>query len=588
MSALLRNSADGEAETLLKLLEEQADIRHAIDHLVEQGPFDLRLLQGLNRLVEQAPLGRWHHEILEKARGRLDLASEAWLNAVLLLQRGKRATILGKLDEARQAFENSLEIRRRLHDERGEAMVLNSLGGVLRDLGRMDEARQAFENSLEIRRRLHDERGEAMVLSSLGGVLRDMGHLDEARQAFENSLETDRRLQDERGEAMILNSLGGVLRDMGRMDEARQAFENSLETDRRLHDERGEAMALNSLGGALRDLGRTDEALQAFENSLKIHRALEDQRGEAMALNSLGGALRDLGRMDEARWAFEGSLEIVRMLNDKRTEASVLNNLGWWFREQGDPVQALKALEEHTAIRNALGLPIVDFLKSELRKLRQWLKRLEDGTGRAADYHLDMAKKRIYAKDWPGAIIHMRYNLALNDSALDRGERLENLAYVYFRAERRAECIRISKESVTAGFENARLCANLGRALYLEGGCLEESQQFLRRSLDLNPDNPWAWSWLGLVLADQGSLEDAENHARRALVGHEQHAVLIQNLALVLVHHSDERADKLKEALNCCEQAEKFADFPFPHPAQLAISLRQRLQSLGTRQNPST
>jgi tetratricopeptide (TPR) repeat protein len=124
---------------------------------------------------------------------------------------------------------------------------------------------------------------------------------------------------------------------------------------------------------------------------------------------------------------------------------------------------------------------------------------------------------------------------------------------------------------------SARLYANLGRALHLEGGCLEEGEQFLRRSLDLNPDNSWAWSWLGLVLADQGSLEDAENHARRALIDHEQHAVLIQNLALVLARHPDKRADKLEEALHCCEQAEKFADFPFPHPTQLAISLRQRL-----------
>lgn len=117
---------------------------------------------------------------------------------------------------------------------------------------------------------------------------------------------------------------------------------------------------------------------------------------------------------------------------------------------------------------------------------------------------------------------------------------------------------------------------------------MEESEKFLRRSLDLNPDNRWAWSWLGLVLADQGSLEDAENHARRALDGHKQYAVLFHNLARVLVHHPDERADKLEEALHCCEQAEKFADFPFPHPTQLAVSLRQRLQSLGTRQNPST
>jgi tetratricopeptide (TPR) repeat protein len=267
----------------------------------------------------------------------------------------------------------------------------------------------------------------------------------------------------------------------------------------------------------------------------------------------------------------------------------VLNNLGWWFREQGNPVQALKVLEEQKAIKKALELPIPNFLKDELKKLRRWAKRLSDGTGRLAGYHLDMAKKRSAAKNWLGAVIHLRHNLALADSAMDRGERLEFVAYAYFKAERRAEAITVSKDALASGVTNARLYANLGRALHLEGGSLEESEQFLRRSLDLNPDNnPWARSWLGLVLADQGSLDDAENHARRALVGYEQHAVLIQNLALVLVRHSDERVDKLEEALHCCEQAEKLADFSFLHATQLAASLRQRLQSLGTRQNPST
>ncbi|MGI8427183.1 MAG: tetratricopeptide repeat protein [Actinomycetota bacterium] len=468
MTALLRNSADGEGEAILKLLEEQADIRHAIDYMVDHARIDLPFLQGLNRLVERAPLGRWHQEILEKARARFDPASQAWLNAVLLLQRGKRASSLDQLDEARQAFAESLEIGRRLPNERHTAMVLNSLGGVLRDLGRMDEAGQAFEDSLAIRRWLHDERGEAMVLTSLGVVLRDMGCMDEARQAFEESLAIDRWLHDKRGDAMVLT------------------------------------------------------------------------------------------------------------------------NLGWWFREQGDPEQALKALEEARAIKQTLQQPIPKFFKGELTKLRQWVNRLADGTGRLADYHLDMAIRRINAKDWPGAVIHMRHNLALDDSAMNRGERLENLAFGYFKAERRADAISVSTEALALGFANARLCANLGRALHLEGGCLQESGQFLRRSLDLNRNNAWAWSWLGLVLADQGNLEDAENHARRALVGHEEHAVLIHHLALVLVCHPDERADKLKEALNCCEQAEKFADFPFPHPTQLAVSLRQRLQSLGTRQNPST
>jgi hypothetical protein len=49
-------------------------------------------------------------------------------------------------------------------------MALNSLGGVLQRLGKFQEAADALTKAGEIEERLGNERGQAMVLNSLGGV----------------------------------------------------------------------------------------------------------------------------------------------------------------------------------------------------------------------------------------------------------------------------------------------------------------------------------------------------------------------------------------------------------------------------------
>ncbi len=617
MVDLLRANAGVQGADLVELLANQEDIRRGLEHFADTGHVDLALLQGLTRLVEQTALGDWHSALLTRLSRRLDRDSQTWIGAVLLLQQGKRDLALGRLAEARAAFERSLEIEhtlnnqrgeamvlnslggglrdlgrpeeacaafersleinRALNNQRGEAMVLNSFGGVLRDLGRPAEARAAFERSLEIFRALNDQCGEAMVLNSFGGVLRDLGRLEEARTAFERSLEIRLASNDQRGEAMVLNSLGGVLRDLGRLEEARIAFERSLEIRRASNDQRGEAKVLNSWGGVLRDLGRLEEARAAFERSLEIGRALNDQRVEAKVLNSLGGVLRDLGRLEEARVAFERSLEIDRALNDQRGEAMVLNSLGWLFREIGDPDGALERLATARATSKNLILSSPAFFKNELKKLRKWSRQLAAGTHTLAAYHLDMEKRRGSSNDWHGAILHMRRNLALDRGGPERHERTERLAYSCFRARRLPEAIEAYRSALEVGPLSAVGYANLGRALHLVGGNLDEAEIHLRHACQLQPDNPWASSWLGLLLADNGQLDEGDQYARQALVGHEHHTGLLHNLAQVLARFPDNRRDKLAEALDTCARANAADDSPNSWREEFAKELRQRL-----------
>ncbi|MEA2604628.1 MAG: hypothetical protein QOF89_5620 [Acidobacteriota bacterium] len=417
MVNLLRANAGVQRADLVELLANQEDIRRGLEHFADTGHVDLALLQGLTRLVEQTALGDWHSTLLTRLSRRLDRDSQTWIGAVLLLQQGKRDVALGRLDEARAAFERSLEIRRALNDQHGEAMVLNSLGGVLRDLGRPEEARAAFERSLEI----------------------------------------------------------------------------------------------------------------------------------------------------------------LRALNDKRGEAMVLNSLGWLFRELGDPDGALDRLATARAIRKNLGLPFPTFFTDELKKLRKWSRRLATGTHTLAAYHLAMEKSRKGAKDWHGAILHMRRNLALDPDGPERPERTERLAYACFRAQRLPEAIDAYRSALELGPLSPVGCANLGRALHLADGDLDEAESLLRQACQLQPDNAWASSWLGLLLADTGQLDEAEHHARQALVGRESNAALLHNLARVLAQYPDNRRDKLGEALDIYIKANAVADFPASWREDLAREVRQRL-----------
>jgi len=267
----------------------------------------------------------------------------------------------GKFEEAVTTFQRSYELFVRLEDDRGQSNVLNSLGGVLQRQGRFEEAATTFQRSYELFVRLEDDRGQAMVLNSLGGVLQRQGRFEEAATTFQKSYELFVRLEDDRGQAMVLNSLGGVLQRQGRFEEAVTTFLKSYELLIRLEDDRGQAMVLNSLGGALQRQGKIEEAVTALQKSALIEHKLGNQIGQAMVLNSLGGVLQRQGKFEEAVTAFQKSYTISERLQDNRSQAMVLNSLGGVLQRQGRFEEA-----------------VTTFLKSY-----ELLVRLEDDRGQA-------------------------------------------------------------------------------------------------------------------------------------------------------------------------------------------------------------
>jgi len=185
----------------------------------------------------------------------------------------------GKFDEAVQTFQQSAKIEEEINNQRGQAMVLNSLGGVYQRQGKFDEAVQTFQQSYELLVNVADERGQAMVLNSLGGVYQRQGKFDEAVQAFQQSYDIGKKLNDRRHLAMVSTSSGRALLKQNMPEPAISHLEEGFEIDRQLRNKRGLGIVTPILCRALQEVGREGDAIEICDHAIKIaprnHRLLQ-------------------------------------------------------------------------------------------------------------------------------------------------------------------------------------------------------------------------------------------------------------------------------------------------------------------------
>jgi tetratricopeptide (TPR) repeat protein len=194
--------------------------------------------------------------------------------------RGIRLSEAGRLDEARQALERSVELApwsapghdylgavygqlgnlQRALDEFRTATRLNpgytparlNLGKAYEQLGRSDLAFETYEGLLRERPR------EANALGRTGVLLERQGRLADAAERYRRVLAIDRDDED------TWMALGAVLLRLERWDEARSTFQTLLRMTP------GSYAARFNLGVALDGLGKDEEAVEAFRIASRL------------------------------------------------------------------------------------------------------------------------------------------------------------------------------------------------------------------------------------------------------------------------------------------------------------------------------
>jgi non-specific serine/threonine protein kinase len=203
-----------------------------------------------------------------------------------------------------------------LASERSRA--LNTCGNLACQLGKYSEASRNYEQSLAIRRELHDERGTAATLNNLGLVQKHQGNSDGARPLFEEALNLFRKLGHDAAVAACLTNLAAVEQTTGQYDAAGENAEEALEVFRTIGDQIGIAAALTELGQVALAKGMLPAAESYFKESLALSRAVGEKVGIVDSLQNLGTLMIAVEDYESARVFYEESLDIARELASAR------------------------------------------------------------------------------------------------------------------------------------------------------------------------------------------------------------------------------------------------------------------------------
>jgi predicted ATPase len=155
----------------------------------------------------------------------------------------------GRLESARELFEEALAYFRTTDDRAGQASCLNSLGIVARSLKDVDAAEELFEASVALRRGLGNVSGTASSLGNLGITAIDRGNLDRAEQLLEEALKIDRARGDEWGIACTLSNLGVVHIERGEFSASEKVIGDALRGFKDMGDSDGVAGTIENLAG---------------------------------------------------------------------------------------------------------------------------------------------------------------------------------------------------------------------------------------------------------------------------------------------------------------------------------------------------
>jgi tetratricopeptide (TPR) repeat protein len=233
--------------------------------------------------------------------------------------------------------------------------ALHHYGDVLTVLGRNDEALDAFNEMLVRAYRLNIKSKGGAAHARIGRLFRDTGRLDESQTHLEAARALFEEAGDERGIASGYDDLGKLFWLRGDYEKALEFTQRALVMRRKVGDRRSIALSLNNLGLVYQDSGQFKLALDAFEQALRIRREIGDLIGVSISLNNLGTVAQDQRDDTRALQLFTEAHEVAKETGDRKRISLVLSNLGETYNRLGDPTKAVQYLRQAEEIAEELG-----------------------------------------------------------------------------------------------------------------------------------------------------------------------------------------------------------------------------------------
>lgn len=320
-------------------------------------------LEAARQILQSGDLDGAVAAFLAAATQAADLGDRAtgFNNACVLLNR------LGRYEEALQACEQAVPLRRQQGDPRRLARGLNNTALALQYLGRYDDAIAHYHEALDINRQRQDWQSVAINLSNLSLLQSTVGRFREAGDDALAAIHLAEQHVDSpwAGEQLALARINYavVLEKLGAYEEALRIYDAALQEAPDLSPQRRAQVGVNR-GVLLRNLGDPLRAVAAFEQALEV---TEDRSVAANAWLNIGLVRHlNLRQVVLGEAAYRRGLELAQTSGDLAEELQGLYFLGRLLVDEGRLQDAATTLERCRQLAETSRTPRGAWLSEEL------------------------------------------------------------------------------------------------------------------------------------------------------------------------------------------------------------------------------
>jgi eukaryotic-like serine/threonine-protein kinase len=312
----------------------------AYEELAKVNPDDTNGQFALAKLYEEAG----NYGEAKKYLGKVLAADPKYVAA--LLASGRVDIKANDSQAALDPLSKALSLAIQFDNEEQKGAILQSMGLAYQDLNKPEDALRNFQQALEIRRKVGDQRGIAMSSLQVGEIEETLGNPKAALASYQEAVQVDRKIGDKNGLIQSLTTLGLFYLNQLKYDEALQYTNEALQIARDIRDENAQATLLLNIGIAHYSKGEYQDALTYFQQAYEISNRLKSQETLALALHNLGLTNVGLGQYDTATSQYMKALDACRAAGNQSLLATVYSDMGSLFAIQGRYDAALKAEQE--------------------------------------------------------------------------------------------------------------------------------------------------------------------------------------------------------------------------------------------------
>jgi CHAT domain-containing protein/tetratricopeptide (TPR) repeat protein len=280
----------------------------------------------------------------------------------------------GDISQAELFLTRSLNVAQQAGIPEQEWRILTVIGLLNKGQGRYAEALSTQQQALEIAESLDDPLDAQRVRSNIVDIYICLGEYEKAISVSQNALvilsnnrnpaeSTEDKASWDIFRGVLLSNIGFAYIRLGQYSQAIQSYSQASSIFREAGNQFYFSQSLDGLGFAYYLADEIDESITSLEQALDVSNQINYRSGIALTLNNLGVVYAKQGNLDFSWESYQEALTIAQEINDRERQRSILSNIGDLFVQQNQPQLAILFYKRSVNIteqirRDIQGLPI--------------------------------------------------------------------------------------------------------------------------------------------------------------------------------------------------------------------------------------